>query len=409
MLEHPTSRTTRYVPPAEPQRLQGDDGVTAFVAALCMVALLIFAALATDLGLAYAGGRAMQNAGDAAAMRGTAKLLEYKKNPAIGLASVQAAANTGVVDNNGTMDSCEIIQNDGPTYPSLGLCGSGAENHALASGVRVKSHGTTPTAFGGVLGYTQLNETRMAAATAQPLLQGAGPFFVCGGGQLNENQDGDFNWNPPDATHPSPWPKPDEAPLLPLLEYFAGSPATWQDMPAPTTANGLVNSNMTALAAQWPGSKFRPNAEAIGTVYYIHTPQSNSDTFADCEDGSAGWHGVGQENNTDPPIQLPTVLDPGNGVQAGPTRTNVAAQPNCGVPYQNGCVLVLPLCPGSNGMTGNNYQMYCVKWGAFKIHWSSNSDNKHYAQFLGGAVVTGGQGGEGPADPNSATVLKLVQ
>jgi Flp pilus assembly protein TadG len=165
------------------RRHRGEEGVTALLVALLAVVLVGVLAFVSDLGLAYANQRQVQNGADAAAL---------------------AVARTMAATAGGS-DSCPVVRTafDTPASrslaaatfaknasPSAGLapgaqgfevsCDSvGANPEALV--VRVRGLQSSPTFFGKIFGSEQVPVDRSARAVVAPLSSAIGlrPFAIC--------------------------------------------------------------------------------------------------------------------------------------------------------------------------------------------------------------------------------------
>ncbi|HEY7029707.1 MAG TPA: pilus assembly protein TadG-related protein [Thermomicrobiales bacterium] len=161
--------------------------------ALFATALVGALGLATDLGISFAGRRAMQNAADAAAYAGARKVAKAASTAGV---SVQTEVS-GLISNNGytfasatpTVACAYVTDADA----AVGDCS--ATVPATATGVKVTVTETHPTFFLRVVPGGPETATTSATATAHvkiPGLTGAGPFIVCAtdtvlaaGGKMN--------------------------------------------------------------------------------------------------------------------------------------------------------------------------------------------------------------------------------
>jgi hypothetical protein len=352
------------------RRLGGDDGIAIVFVAMTLVVLLIFAALAIDAGTAYVSGRKMQNAADNAALAGAHQLDKYRSGT-VTAASVLSAVTTTAIANgaDSSLITCNVIQNK-TGYPIVGPCdnSTGALDSSLAGGIEVNAGVSASTAFAGVIGFKKDPVARVAAATIQPLVGGVPPFFVCAAGSGSQTDLLLYNGsqiNPPTS-----------------------APFDITTVPDPTVA--------------WPAANFTVNPAAVNQTFHIHGPQVNQ-----CGLGSASWKGL----SNDLPIALPGVFVPYTGTKTGPTNVNVVGQPECGDLGQSGapigCVMLLPICPGSNYNTGSNAELYCVAWGEFQLTKDNNNLQDFKVLGLGGQAQGGG-GGFGNPGTNQAKLIQLV-
>jgi hypothetical protein len=326
--------------------------VLVFVA-LGMTMLLTMAAIVLDLGRTYVTARLVQNASDAAAMAGASTLdkMRLAGYDAITIgASVEATVRQIASRNGGDPDltTCMFISWDGTvlapcTEPSAA---------AVASGVDVNVGAVNQTGFAKILGVDSLRVDRQAAATIQPLVGHDAPLLVCGFDQPNA----------PDL-------------LIPTTPTMEGG-----------SSYGV---NPAAVS---------PDDGYTGPVYRAHAPH-----VADCGLHGESFKGVAGEG----PFMLPDWLPIATGVRAGPTRVQIAGEPGCGTDYVLDCVLILPICSGSNGRPGSNGQMFCNVWGAFRL--TAKSANTQDFRLLGAAQAIIGIGGNGWPGPNDVRLIRLIR
>lgn len=413
-------RQARQRPAWSSDRLHGEDGVTTIIVALLLVVLLFGAAFAIDGGRGYATGRQMQNAADASAMAGLRHLEQIKKGiePADTLddAVFAAAAANGARD----LDRCRVVQNDA-TRSELGDC-SDPDVVALpeASGVRVASHTGSENSFApAVGGPDELSVTRRATAVMQPVSKiPSAPFAVCPVDQKNE-----FNNTESPANRNYNKPKPNGAALLPLLEtrYFGGyGPAylttTWRDMttripnasdgPSPGTG-GVAWSSWSSV---YDAKNFRINPEAFGTTYLVHDGQGLGGGFSRCGNSSASWKGL-IDSELWPEVTLPGVIGPPTGTKVGPNNQVLANANTCITDaFVKGCVVVLPICPGSNGDSGSAFRLWCSNFGMFEFMGTTSSGNSNWFKLLrGGNIPIGGVGELGSVTAWSLKTFVLAE
>jgi hypothetical protein len=364
-------------------RSREEDGIVLVLLAVGMVVFLGVAAVAIDLGVAYASSRQMQNAADAAALAGTQELECLKFAPATDPAGCQvfpatAAAVASVVSStavtNGSDPSqltCSVISGyiagTTPDFQVIGPCSSPSSwtpyLHApnasgqQADGVAVGTGATEHAFFGGSTGVRNLSQHRQAAATVQSLAGGGAPLLACAFDQTDQETGG-------------------AAPNL--LVTSATSPSGYATNPA---------------AVYNPGTQ--------SPQYLLHGPHVST-----CNLSSDGWKGLADESQSWP--SLPGWLPILTGDKAGPTRVALANQQDCAsLDAGTGCVLVLPICTTSNNHGGINGLLYCVGYGAFKL-LSSKSNSQNFA-FLGLANASSGVTGQGNPDPDGVNVVTLIQ
>lgn len=313
--------------------------------AFAVLVLFAVAAIVVDLGQGVVTGRQLQNASDAAALAGARALDKVRLSAGLVSASTVDATVQLIASRNGaqsTLVTCTVIKWD---QTPLGPCSNAANvNDPLADGVLVSAGALTPTVFARVRGTTQLRQDRTAAATVQPLVGQQAPLLVCV--FLQPGQPDIFV-----ATSPLG--------VLPVV--YAINPA------------------------------------AIGHPYLAHAPHVDN-----CGLASSAWKG-----DAGPGVfVLPGWLDIATGVKAGPIRSQIAGQPGCSPTMTIGCVLVLPICSGSNGLSGISGRLLCERFGVFKL--LSQTVNTQTFTLLAGGEATPGLGGTGVPGPNDARMIKLV-
>lgn len=328
-------------------RAHGEDGAILILVSASILVLAILAANVLDLGQAVVTGRRMQNAADAAALAGTRQLDKVRLSAGSSSPISSATVNDTVLvvaTSNGAdspLVACTVIQWD---QSPLGPCSNGSLAYrAEAAGVLVTAGASNATAFAKVIGVSHTRQNRVAAATVQPLIGQRAPLLVCAFGHS---------------------PGPDI--------FVALSP-------------GGVNP-----------VRYGINPAAIGSSYRAHAPH-----VSDCGLAGTAWKGDAGGDV----FVVPGWLDIGTGVQAGPTRSQIAGQQGC-APDVLGCVVALPVCSGSNGLAGSNGRLLCERFGVFKL--ASQTSNTQTFTLMAGAEATTGIGGLGLAGPNDARLVKLV-
>ena len=318
-------------------------------AALSMVVLFAFAGLAIDGGRAYAERRQQQNAADAAAMAGTHELERFVDGTDAGVIMKRVMKVAGENGSDPGSITCELVDEAATVLQECPSPGSATSLPPTASGVKVELSRTEETAFIRVVGPSQFTAAANATAQVQALLSGNSPFMVCA--------------NAPG--HPAP------------LLVKAGSPPSW-----------VVNTG------------------AISSEYHLYGNDIKDDG-RDCGNGSSSFRGLIDVDEG--PYRLNDFWKVKTGNETGPINKLVASGSPCSGEYDTfneGCVLVVPLCTHGNGETGSNFEAYCVRFGAFEITFNENHDIR--GVFLGAAVVTEGQGGGAPVD-GEARLIKLTQ
>jgi hypothetical protein len=329
-----------------PRRSQ--DGVVAVLVALLVPVLVAVAAIVIDLGQAYADGRQLQNAADAAALAAT-RALDRVHVAGDAPSTVQASARAVATANGSELAQvgCTVIDWRGTP---IGPCSDqNAVTHRDADGVLVKAGASRRTIFGGAVGmlgagpgWPTLNQTRNSAATAQPLIGQDAPLLACA-------------FNQTDGQTPSP---------------------------------DILVGTSTAYAI---------NPLAVGKRYMLHDPN-----VSDC-----GLPGSSFKGDAGPgPFQLPGWIDIATGVKAGPIRSRIAGEIVCNNGLVVGCALVLPVCTRNNGESGINGQLFCDLFAAFRlVHADANT---HVFELLGPVTVIEGVGGPGKPDPRAPRLIKLI-
>jgi Flp pilus assembly protein TadG len=413
-----------------------DVGAAAIVLAVLVVAVFIpVTAVAVDLSSAFANRRQMQNAADAAAMAGARVLVDARRGTATGGDIEQAAAD--VAGQNGQLAgdpvyNCEVVEtsdSDPSTWPAT-ACTSWTSGSSY-NAVRVSTHNVVATFFAGAmgagLGGTGVDTTEAAAqATAAIQAVGAiaaGPFGLCTGTAV-------VNVDP--------------------------------------RQQGPQNPAVIA----WSGSEWELNQAAVDLQYYVYRGAGNPQGFEYCGLNSADWAGLICPQEQLPSVKFPpsnTSTNPCNGTleiptadagadpctapcgswvwattgsKVGPTVSKIAGYPGCfpdgldlsGPINFSPCATVLPLCDQSNGETGNNATLHCVKFGAFLIYpqetsceaiwavapsafptcdpsWQTkNSQNPGiWGVFLGAAQLVDGVPTSGTPDENDLYTINMVQ
>jgi Flp pilus assembly protein TadG len=332
-------------------RRRDERGAMLVVTALSLVALLGFAGLVIDGGRAYSDHRQVQNSADAAALAGASRL-----NTIIHTAGADASVIRTEVQNsitaNGTNGafSCDLVDVNGNV---LSTCPSSTAALPVgAAGVKVQATDDQATSFMKVVGINSFSAAADATAQVQELRGGTSPFMICGLGAAQGGQD------PPL--------------LVQIVNATTGQPE-W-----------VVNS-----------SAVHPTNT---TEYMLH----DNNGPGSCGGGSNGFKGLVNPGN----YGLPGYWDNDTGTRAGPVRQYLASNNACRDDLAVGCEIAVPICNGGNGETGTNLQLWCVAMGAFRITRSTNTE--HHGYFIGGAVVTSGQGGGIPA-AGEARVIKLSE
>jgi hypothetical protein len=337
-----------------------ERGVTMVVVALTLPALMAFAGLAIDGSRAYDERRQMQNAADASALAGTRKFNDWLMNPeSVNVADVDVVVREVALENGAdpARVRCNWIARGDPALPTaqLGSC-SDTGQAPFASGVRVRTGATQETFFIQIVGSTDFTAEATATAQVQRLVRfGQGvPFLICS-----------------------------------QYEAIAGEEQAAAD---------LLDQD---AAGVW---SIKP--EAFGQTINLHGPQMN-----DCGLQGNNFKGVADDSgNAGAAIPGSWVPDP--GTQAGPVRQSLGGMGGCDATDNlDGCVLLLPICPSSNGGNLNNSggdgRLYCTQMGLFEIH--SSGANMHTGTLLQETVILpDGIGGDLPIGQSEARVVRLV-
>lgn len=330
-------------------RAEDDRGAVLVLFAIALVSLLALVGLVIDGGRAYGERRQMQNAADAAAMAATRQLDQVLTGKVANASTIDAAARDAA-ERNGAIRAtvtCDLVRFDRSV---LGACPTGSSlspaAQSAAAGVRVTAESRKDTVFLQVVDHRSF--TARADATAQIGRPGGTfvtPFLFCG-------------------TAPGHVPK--------VL------------LPDATSATG-----------------FTVNAAAVGTEYQIYGNDIKT-LGRDCGNPSSSFRG---NVNTSGTFAVPGDWDSDTGNANGPTLRLVSSGSVCTNGFTTGCVLVLPLCPRSNGRTGTNFRTYCTDLGLFEVSYVANHDIRAFfrgpAALNQGAIV-------GPADPNGARIVALT-
>ena len=331
------------------QRANDDQGATLILLAICLVPLMALAGLALDGGRAYGERREMQNAADSSAMAATRQLDQFLTGQTADASLIDDAARDAAEKNGADRSrvSCTLVRFDRSTIEACPTSGTMAPaTRLVAAGVHVGTEQTKATIFMKVVG-TQ-NFTANADATAQIGRPGGSyvaPFLVC-------------------ATAPGHVPP--------------------QLIPDATSSTG-----------------FKINTAAIGVEYSIYGNDIKTGG-RDCGNPSSSFRG---NVNTGSDYPMPGEWDTTTGNKNGPTLRLVNSGAVCDADFTDGCLMVVPLCPRSNGQGGTNFRAYCTDFGLFEVSYVANHDID--AIFRGGTTINRG-GIAGPADLNGTRIVALT-
>lgn len=342
------------------KRTSDDRGATLVLLALCVTGLIAISGLALDGGRAYAERREMQNAADSAAMSATRALDQNLTGKSSDAGSIDKAAKDTAEKNGAQRSSvtCQIVRFDrsvvGPCPASGSLT---AAVKAVAAGVAVTVSNTQDTFFMKAVGTRSFTAAGDAIAQiGRPGGSFLSPFMMCATAAVLNGPSGDFRLLVPDAAAPE-------------------------------------------------GFKINPNA--IGHNYEIYG--NDIKDGLDCGGGSSFRGRVCQNKNKCDgggiSYDTPGYWDPDTGNATGPTMRLVNSGNACTETLTLNCVMVLPLCPKTNGKTGPAVDLYCTEFGLFEVTRVENHDVEGI--FRGAATFN--QGGiAGPADANGARIVALT-
>jgi Flp pilus assembly protein TadG len=313
-------------------RRRHERGAMLVVTAISLVALMAFAGLVIDGGRAYSDERQVQNSADAAALAGASALNSIINTPGADASVIRTAVQNSITANgtNGGFTCTLVDVNRNPVSPSD--CPSATSTlPAGTAGVSVRAADNQSTSFIKVIGIDSFSAAADATAQVQAQRGGTSPFMVCGLPFLQGGQD-------------------------PPLLLQSGS--SW-----------VVNT-----AAVYP----------TNTAEYKLHDQNGPGNCGGTSNGFKGLVNPGDYN-------LPGYWDSDTGTRAGPVRQYLASSAACQDNLGIGCEIAVPICSGGNGEPGTLLKLWCVAMGSFRITYSTNTEHRGY--FIGGAVVTSGQGG----------------
>lgn len=395
------------------------------LATFAIIMLLMVAGVAIDLGTAYAGGRQMQNAADAAALAATSELECVMFSPdaappgvgcqtlpakpgAVGVVAQTVANENGAAGpivcemeyynpsggySHSSSEECDNPYGTNGWYATSALATTpNAPNYANLAGVYVEVASSQATSFGGITGTTSTAEHRQAAAAIQQIMGSSlgSSFFACASAS--------------NSTDDLLTPEPSSASNQPGFLALGSSSAL--------SANGItLDSDMQYNGGDPAGYLINSAALYNSTTqlptYNIWGPSGT----ATCGLGSAASKGLVLSLNT----PLPNTESIKAGDTAGQIYNPVLVADGCTgteSSAQSGCKLVVPICVGSNGATGSNGVLWCVGFGEFEYLGASTNSPSNSASFgfLGLAPnATAGPGASGPPSPSGINVVRLVQ
>lgn len=370
-MMHGARRTDRDGPVG-----RGDRGATLITFALSIVAICAVIALVLGGSLGYDAERNSQTSSDSAALAATSALRAVQTSSP---APTSAAQFDVVYDTAETMAKanganstekvgCELVAADGSTIEECEA--ASLAEFTSASGVRVGTRDTRDVPFGEANNLTTISGVTGAAATIQPLRAGNSPFLVC---SSSGGADG----------HP-----------VKVLEDTAP-----------------YNINSAAIGEQfllW-GEDVKEGDRQCG---------GSSNSWRGWVDNSSGTHELpgwwGVDTGSKNGHLVPRLLIDPDGCDA---------EEGADIADLDGCVIAVPLCTHSNNASGSSLELYCVRFGSFRLaaysgaHGSApcqrGSDNANKVlcgEFLGGgAIATGGQGSSDQASVDDVVLIKLVE
>lgn len=347
------------------RRCNDDRGATLVILAISSLALISIAGLALDGGRAYGERREMQNAADTGAMAGTRQLDQYLTGKTADARTIETVAKDTAVKNGADAAAltCRVVSFD---RTDLGLCPTTAVMpagmKASAAGVVLTTAATKNTIFMKAVGAGSF--TAKANATAQIGRPGGSftsPFMIC-----------------------------------------ASALALDIDKNPATTADDFRILRPDAAAY----SGFSINPQALGHNYDIYG--NDIKDGLDCGGGSSFRGRVCVDKNkcdTDTYV-VPGYWDPDTGNATGPTMRLVNSGNLCTEDLTLGCMIVIPLCPKTNGNTGPAVKLFCTDFGLFEL---TKVDVNHDVEGIFRGPASFNQGGiAGPADANGARIVALT-
>lgn len=335
--------------PNESSHHSASRGQVLIMFALFSTAMLGMIGLATDLGIAFAGRRSMQNAADAGALAGARAIARRASDASI---SVPNEVSTMVSGNSlplaqPSLEQCTFLSDSGA---SLGPCA--ATIPSGATGVRVTVAETHQTFFIRVVPGAPKQVTTRATASAHvrkvASIPSDGPFLICG---------------------------------------VATELASGGQMPVMIKKDGVWQINPTA----------------VGKTFKIHGPQIQK-----CKAHDSSYKGVADQDanrsKSAPPEQWFT-YKPGD--TAGPVSQDVQGAQGCkaGQEVVN-CVAFLPVVVDTPEEPGNSRQLWCVGYAPFYI--TEPKSNEHYGTLIGSYIVKGPVTSGWTPDYLGPVVIKLT-
>ena len=320
------------------RRRPARQGQVLVIFALASLVLIGALGLVLDAGYDYAKRRTLQNAADAAALKGAQNIQANATSTVTTMSSdvVTAAKQNGLrdpgVSANNTSLTCTFVDN---SEASLGACGSTIPT--TASGVQIRVAEQHPTFFLralgiGTSGVAATATSHVEAMSNSAYAAGDGPFIVCG--------------------------------------YQTA-----------LTSGGTLS----LLATDGNGKAANPpqiNPAARGQTFIIHGPQvatcnTQGNRFKGDNDSSANAGITIQPSGT--------TINYLNGNRAGPMRVAVRGVNGCNTVQTTGCVMILPLADNVAVDSGNCKCIHAVGYAAFLV--TEVRANEHTGQLINPYVV----------------------
>lgn len=345
------------------QAVEGQPGQTLVIFALASFVLFGAMGLVLDIGFDLGQRRTMQNAADAAALRGAQMILRDATTGSGGStlwSDVQTIAmKNGLGDPNnaqsGATLTCRFLDNAGN---DLGPCDGALP--AAATGVTVTTGERHRTFVMNVLGIRTSGTGATSTAYVEALASNAltvdqAPFIVCG---------------------------------YQSALTSGGPPATLS----------ILQTNGSGRAANPP----QINRGAIGRQFQIHGSQ-----VATCGTQGNRFKGVNDQNaNNGVEIQPGgTVVEYKPGVVAGPSREAALGPYACATGQSNGCVMLLPVADNARVDKGSCQCINVVIWAAFWVE--APTANSHTGVLLDYVVQAGGTRSWSRTSSESVAVVRL--